>query len=386
MSISFCLIVRNEAKNLEKALRSVEPVADEVIVTDTGSTDDTVETARKFGAKISYFKWCDDFSAARNYNFSQARGDWIFYIDADEEFLPESSDELRRCLSKENVFAWLVLRRDLTDLSRPNLYTEMWLPRLFRNHEDIHFAGRIHEHFQPSLYELAAGRGQIAECSSIRIRHYGYAGTSIKEKLPRGVKLLELELEERPGQLYYQVELYRTLLLAGDNRWQNVLNEAVENLLRFIDDEKSPTPQAALLIETLLQMPENKLPAKITSSQLPEIAQRWFPMSAPLLWVLAKQDYEHNRFESAEAKLRRLIQMGKENSYDKSVGFDPRIIGGEAKLNLAVCLIRQTMLKEATEILESLSKTEEFHLAAEQNLSAIKRIRMGFSPKRPKRR
>ncbi len=375
MSLSVCLIAKNEEENLQRVLNSFESVADEIILTDSGSTDDTVQLAKKLGAKVSHFAWCDDFSAARNFCFSQARGDWIFWIDADEKLLPDSVDELRQCLSHENVFAYLILRQDLIDLSRPNLYSEMWQPRLFRNHQNIHLLGRIHEHFQPSLSELAVQRGQVVDTCQVRIRHYGYAGPKKIEKLERSLRLLELELQERPGQLYYQIELYRTLLLLGDNRWRTVLAEATVNLWQHSDDKAPPIPQAALLLETLLQLPDTKLPAGISKAQLYDLAQRWFPRAAPLLWVLGKIDYEQSRFEQAEARLRQLIQMGKEHSYDRTVGFDPHIFGEEAQLNLAVCLIRQAKLDEATEILKSLTLSESHRQAAKQNLKAIAGIR-----------
>jgi tetratricopeptide (TPR) repeat protein len=252
---------------------------------------------------------------------------------------------------------------------------------LFRRHNDIFLIGRHHEQFKPSLVELAAKQGQVVKGSAIRIRHYGFAGPKRAENFLRDVKLLELELQERPCQLYYQIELYRTLLLLGDKRWQTILAEAVENLRQFIEAENPPTPQVALLLETLLQLPERELPTWMKPAHLRELAGRWFPRSAPLLWVLAKQDYEQSRFEEAEGRLRQLIQMGKEHSYDKSVGFDPRILTGEAEMNLAACLIRQTKLVEAEKILESLSVNTDYHLAAQQNLSAIEQIRLGFSRK-----
>ena len=381
MSVSFCLITRNEELNLRRVLESVQPVADEIIVTDTGSTDATIPIAKTFEAKVSRFSWCDDLSAARNFCFSQATGEWIFWIDADEEFLPESADELHRCLSQDTVFAYLILRQDLTDLNRLDLYTEMWLPRLFRRHKDISLIGRHHEQFKPSLVELAAKQRQVVKDSAIRIRHYGFAGPKRADKFLRDVKLLELELQERPGQLYYQIELYRTLLLLGDKRWHTVLAEALENLRPSVKAENPPTPQVALLLETLLQLPESELPTWIKPAQLRELAGRWFPRSAPLLWVLARQDYEQGRFAEAEGRLRRLVQMGKEQSYDKSVGFDPRILAGEAGMNLAACLIRQTKLVEAERILKSLSVNPDYHQAAQQNLSAIKQIRLG-SPRK----
>ena len=101
---------------------------------------------------------------------------------------------------------------------------------------------------------------------------------------------------------------------------------------------------------------------------------------------MAKQDYEQNQFEECEMRLRQLIQMGKEHSYDRFVGFNPRIFSGEAEMNLAVCLIRQTKLVEAESILKSLSARSEYHMAAEENLTAIKRIRLGFSGRERNRR
>ncbi len=381
MSLSVCLIAKNEEENLDRVIGSIKPIADEIILTDTGSTDDTVKLANSLGTKISHFTWCDDLSAARNFCFSQARGDWIFWIDADEALLSESVEELGRCISRDDVFAYLILRQDLTDLSRTDLYTEMWLPRLFRNHPKIHLLGRHHEQFEPSLPSLAAKEGKTIETCGVRIRHWGFAGPRRAEKFKRDIKLLELELADRPGRLYYQIELYRTLLFLGDNRWRGVLGEATANLSQYINDENPPTPQAALLLETLLQLPKKELPAGVSKRKVQELSGRWFGRSGPLLWLLAKQDYEQGRFEQAESRLRQLIEMGKQHSYDRSVGFDPKIFGDEAKLNLGVCLIRGAKLDEAAEILEGLVSNDSIGVAAKQNLDAIEKIRR----RRPRR-
>jgi len=373
--LSVCLIAKNEEANLEKVLASIKPVADEIVLTDTGSTDRTVEIATEYGARICHYEWHDDLSAARNYCYKQAKGDWIFWIDCDEVLLPESVETMKQCLAREDAFAFLILRQDLTDLDRPDLYSEMWLPRLFRNHKDIHLQGCHHEQFTPPLTDIAQQEDMVVETSSIRIRHTGFAGPKRKEKFQRDVTLLDRELAERPGQLYYQIELFRTLLLMGDERWKSVFIEAAENLKKSIDDEKPPTPLTSLLLETLLQLPEPELPEGFTRKQVQALAQRWFPRSAPLLWVLAKQDYEKNRFAIAEKGLRQLIQMGKERSYDRSVGFDPHIFAEEAQMNLAACLIRQAKLKDAAEILEPLTLNEQYKQAAMQNLNAIKEIR-----------
>jgi len=384
--LSVCLIAKNEEANLEKVLSSIKPVADEIVLTDTGSTDRTVEIAIEFGARICHYEWHDDLSAARNYCYKQAKGDWIFWIDCDEILLPESVETMKQCLSREDVFAFLILRQDLTDLDRPDLYSEMWLPRLFRNHKDIYLQGCHHEQFTPPLTDIAKQEGMVVETSQIRIRHTGFAGPKRKEKFQRDVTLLERELAKRPGQLYYQIELFRTLLLMGDERWKSVFSEAAENLKKSIDDEKPPTPLSSLLLETLLQLPESELLKGFTRKRVQALAQRWFPRSAPLLWVLARQDYEKNQFAVAEKRLRQLIQMGKEHSYDRSVGFDPHIFAEEAHMNLAACLIRQAKLKDATEILEPLMLNEQYKQAAAQNLNAIKEIQNKQTKRRRKRR
>jgi glycosyltransferase involved in cell wall biosynthesis len=82
IKISFALIVKNEEKLLGECLESIKD-ADEIIICDTGSNDRTIEIAKQYTEKIYHFKWCDDFSKARNYANSKCTGDWIFSIDAD---------------------------------------------------------------------------------------------------------------------------------------------------------------------------------------------------------------------------------------------------------------------------------------------------------------
>ncbi len=84
MTISVCMIVKNEEKVLARCLDSLKTVADEIIIVDTGSTDLTKEVAARYTDKIFDFEWIDDFSAARNFAFSKATCDYIYSADADE--------------------------------------------------------------------------------------------------------------------------------------------------------------------------------------------------------------------------------------------------------------------------------------------------------------
>ena len=104
VTISLCMIVKNEENCLEKCLGSLKGLVDEMIVVDTGSTDRTKEIANAFGAKVYDFKWTGDFSEARNFSFSKATCDYIYSADADEE------------LDETNRERFLQMKRDLEEL------------------------------------------------------------------------------------------------------------------------------------------------------------------------------------------------------------------------------------------------------------------------------
>lgn len=104
VTVSLCMIVKNEEDKLERCLQSLKGLVDEMIVVDTGSTDRTKEIAKKFGARVEDFKWTGDFSDARNFSFSLANCDYIYTADADEE------------LDEENRQRFLKLKEDIQDL------------------------------------------------------------------------------------------------------------------------------------------------------------------------------------------------------------------------------------------------------------------------------
>jgi len=103
VTLSICMMVKNEADNLRRCLPSLKGIADELIVIDTGSTDDTMKIAESAGAKVFEHPWENDFSKHRNQSVSYATGDWVFIIDADEELFLEdatSPDVLKTWLNQ----------------------------------------------------------------------------------------------------------------------------------------------------------------------------------------------------------------------------------------------------------------------------------------------
>ena len=100
MSMSLCIITKNEEKYLEKCLNSVKNIVDEIIIVDTGSIDKTKETTKKFNAKIYDFKWNDSFSEARNFSISKATKDWILVLDADETISEKDTIKIKNLANK----------------------------------------------------------------------------------------------------------------------------------------------------------------------------------------------------------------------------------------------------------------------------------------------
>ncbi|MFA6887888.1 MAG: glycosyltransferase [Candidatus Woesearchaeota archaeon] len=170
-TISLCMIIKNEEEWLQQCLDSVKDLVSEMIIVDTGSTDNTKAIAKKNGAKVFDFTWTDDFAAARNFSISKATCDWILWIDADETIASIDHDIIKK-LIEEAQFPLIILeQRHYTHDSKNLLfkkiddrykqqakgfegYTSTLTTRLFKNKIGLQFEGVVHETLDKSMLKL----------------------------------------------------------------------------------------------------------------------------------------------------------------------------------------------------------------------------------------
>lgn len=210
--LSVCMIAKDEEKNIGRALRSVCGVAGEIILVDTGSTDNTMSIARTYGAQIYQMPWSGNFSAARNESLAHATGDWILVLDADEAVSAEFRRSiLRRIKTADGVEA---LSQPLINIVNGREQDRVSVLRLFRNREAYRFEGRVHEQVHPSI--LRAG-GKIGT-EPTAIFHYGYstAESFRKRRRQRNRQLLEAGYREDPERVDYWHHLGHEALIAKD--------------------------------------------------------------------------------------------------------------------------------------------------------------------------
>ncbi|MCM1065033.1 MAG: glycosyltransferase family 2 protein [Eubacterium sp.] len=157
ITISLCMIVKNEEKILERCLDSVADLCDEVIIVDTGSTDRTKEIARKYTDLIYDFEWIDDFSAARNYAFSKATQEYIYSADADE-VLDEENRQRFRILKEAMLPEIEIVQMKYGNQMRFGTvynFDEEYRPKLFRRLRQFVWTEPIHEtvRLDPVVYD-----------------------------------------------------------------------------------------------------------------------------------------------------------------------------------------------------------------------------------------
>lgn len=221
VTISLCMIVKNEEDVLGRCLKCVKDIADEIIIVDTGSTDNTKKIAEEYTDKIFDFQWIDDFSAARNFSFSKATMDFILWIDADDIILEEDIEKFKKLKQNltedvDNVMMMYNVGFDENETVTLSYFRE----RLTKRANDCKWMEPVHECLQ-----IGGNIINTDICITHRKEHAAVKGRnmSIYKKLLSEGKILTPR-----GLFYYARELYQN----------GIFDEAIKYFNEFLDTGK----------------------------------------------------------------------------------------------------------------------------------------------------
>jgi glycosyltransferase involved in cell wall biosynthesis len=224
-TLSACMIVKNEEKLLEQCLDSIKDVVNEIIIVDTGSTDNTLEIAKRYTNRVYFHEWQNNFSEARNYSLQYATGDWILIIDADEKLEKDDVPILRHALKRNEYNS--IFFSVLSDL--PSGISKNYSQRVFRRGKG-YYDGIIHNQL------VCEGDTVITD---IRMYHYGYNldPEQMKKKFKRTESLLKKQLDDNPDFGFAWMNLVR--IYKCQKLWNDVIKTAEEALntkRKFLDN------------------------------------------------------------------------------------------------------------------------------------------------------
>jgi hypothetical protein len=213
--LSATMIVKNEAPRIQKAIAAARLLADEVLVYDTGSTDDTVELARAMGASVRVGYWDDDFGRARNEARAMMRGDWFLAIDADDtiDATPEQIADLRMYLrGSDGSRAVSLYAVNVTNEVTKLVHSGIWVRRIFP--QRLRWRNRIHEVAAQEDGTLP----QESRLEGVTLVHWGY-GKDMEARSERNLRIASKRFEEGLGdeadRAHDHFEYGRALMMAG---------------------------------------------------------------------------------------------------------------------------------------------------------------------------
>lgn len=220
ITISLCMIVKNEEKVLKRCLSSVCDLVDEIIIVDTGSTDKTKDIAHEFTDKVYDFKWINDFSKARNYSFSKATMDYILWLDADDVILPSDKEKFLELKNNINSSIDIVMMKYNVGFDeKGNVNFSYYRERLLKRSRNYKWESPIHEVIQPIGNLLYSDI-----CITHKKEDYTYSSRNLE--IFENMIAKNMTLDPRQ-QYYYSRELM----------YNNNYDKAIENFNIFLKNK-----------------------------------------------------------------------------------------------------------------------------------------------------
>ncbi|TCK97818.1 glycosyltransferase involved in cell wall biosynthesis [Natranaerovirga hydrolytica] len=225
ITISLCMIVKNEEKVLSRCLDSVKDIVDEIVIVDTGSTDHTKEIAQEYDAIIYDFEWINDFSKARNFAFSKGTKDYLMWLDADDVILEEDRKKLMDLKEKmDNSIDVVMMKYNIGKASNGEALVAFYRERLLKRLANFKWVEPVHEYIE--------FKGNVIT-TDITITH-----RKEKKRTTRNLNILEQYIQKQKEvkarhYFYYARELFH----------HNRLEEAIMNYEKYFQKDTSNMSQ-----------------------------------------------------------------------------------------------------------------------------------------------
>jgi tetratricopeptide (TPR) repeat protein len=244
--VSACILTRNNSRTIRKCIESLLDAVDEIVVVDTGSSDDTISIVESLGISTHNFEWIDDFSAARNYAQSLTTNDWIISVDSDEILVREDVPNIRIAA---RLFKGINTALMVTQLNKiGNTTGRFSTGRMYQKSSGMHWIFPIHE----SLETKEGYQCEKLQTYHIRVRlfHEGYDPCVVpqEEKLRRNVRIIESVLGKDPHNALFLFYLGRELNTLGD--YQRALKIMVK-AQKYAEPHLEITSRIPKLIESI---------------------------------------------------------------------------------------------------------------------------------------
>ncbi|MMZ48847.1 SPBc2 prophage-derived glycosyltransferase SunS [compost metagenome] len=242
-TIALCMIVKNEQEYLRRCLDSVKDKVNQIVIVDTGSTDETVNIAKEYTNEVYHMDWTNNFAAARNESIKYATTEYILVLDADE-YLEESADLQKEIASGADYYFTKI--HNIMSFDRALNHLAI---RIFSNNKELYYQNRLHEHLNIMDEGIDFKSGQ----AGLIIMHTGYTDEMMegREKAKRNLPLMLKEVEENPT-VYNLFNMGRTYM------WVGKYEKAIPFLQRAYPMSKNLTIAPDLVITLCRSLGEMK--------------------------------------------------------------------------------------------------------------------------------
>lgn len=299
MLLSIVMVVKNEDKILEKTLKSLttlrNSVDSELIIVDTGSTDDTIKISRKYTENVYFHSWNNDFSSMRNISISYAKGEWLLILDADEILIDSSTivSFFKDGLDKKFNSASIQLK-NLYSYDKKS-YGYCSVLRLFKN-IDFKYRGKVHE--QP-IYKNPIFNN-VAD-----FEHYGYLFEDEEiriNKVKRNEELLFEELKENESSPYINYQLGKNFIILG--KYQEALDYLEKSYELYSELESAPGYLITSLVKTYLYLGKHKKCEKLCLKYIKKDMN-----NIDIYYYMAQAQVDLGKYENSIDSYRRYLYL-----------------------------------------------------------------------------